>query len=180
MRKFTYLIALLMLSVSSWATIIEWTSSDLATVNVEMGYNSTGESQTIKGITVTNNAIYLANEYCHFMYDTQLPEPYCNFSMSDGGSLTFAPESGTLTSIVIHCDLYPFDMTPLATGWEWDGDNMQLTWTGNAASVVLHGDNSSTSFTSGPITLIEFTVSGFVFVNEFVFHRKTSFHLYNG
>ena len=162
MRKFTYLFALLMLSVSSWATVIEWTSSDLETVNVQMGYNTPGESQQIKGITVTNNAVYTANEYCHFMYDTQLPEPYCNFSMSNGGSLTFAPESGTLTSIVIHCDMYPSDMTPLATGWEWDVENMQLTWTGNAASVVLHGNNSSTSFTSGPITLIEFTVSGFV------------------
>jgi hypothetical protein len=164
-KRFTLLIALLALTVSSWAqspTVIEWTSSDLETVNVRMGNNSTGESQTIKGITVTNNAVNTAGQYCHFMYDTQLPEPYCNFSMSDGGSLTFAPESGTLTSIVIHCDMYPSDMTPLATGWEWDGENMQLIWTGNAASVLLHGNNSSTSFTSGPITLIEFTVSGFV------------------
>lgn len=168
MRKtFTLLIALMALCISSWAqspTLIEWTSSDLATVNVEMGYNSTGESQTIKGITVTNNAVYTAGEYCHFntangkLNDADWPD----FSMSNGGSLTFAPESGTLTSIVIHCEMYPDDMTPLATGWKWDGENMQLTWTGNAASVVLHGDNTSTSFTSGPITLIEFTVSGFV------------------
>ena len=159
MRKFTYLIALLMLSVSSWATVIEWTSSDLATVNVEMG-----QSQTIKDITVTNNAVYTAGEYCHFntANGQNNGEDWPDFSMSDGGSLTFAPESGTLTSIVIHCDMSPGDMTPLATGWEWDGENMQLTWTGNAASVTLHGDNSSTSFTSGPITLIEFTVSGFV------------------
>ena len=163
-KTITLLIALLALTVSAWAqspTVIEWTSSDLETVNVRMGYNSTGESQTIKGITVTNNAVNTAGQYCHFMYDTQLPEPYCIFSMSDGGSLTFAPESGTLTSIVIHCDMYPSDMTPLATGWEWDGEN-KLTWTGNAASVLLHGDNTSTSFTSGQITLIEFTVSGFV------------------
>lgn len=166
MRKFTFLIALLAVCVSAWATntTIEWTESDLATVSVEMGYNSTGESQTIKGITVTNNAVYTAGEYCHFntangkLNDADWPD----FSMSNGGSLTFAPESGTLTSIVIHCDMYPDDMTPLATGWEWDGENMQLKWTGNAASVTLHGDNSSTSFTSGPITLIEFTVSGFI------------------
>ena len=165
MRKFTYLFALLMLSVSSWATVIEWTSSDLETVNVEMGYNTApGESQTIKGITVTNNTCYQCGDYCHFEFDNDPQALYCGFSMRDNGQLVFAPESGKLTSIVIHWN-YEGPDPDLVPGSGWIFSESQLTWTSatvdGASSVVLKS-NSSNYLASGPITLIEFTVSGFV------------------
>jgi len=169
MRKiFTLLFALLALTVNSWAqtpTIITWDASDLATVSVDMGYDLPGQSQTIKDITVTNNAVYTAGEYCHFNYDANYE--YCGFSMRNGGSLTFAPESGTLTSIVITM-AYDYGGTfpiPIEEGsaWELDNENPKLLkWTGNAASVTLQADHSSEYLSSGSISSIAFTVSGFV------------------
>ena len=133
-------------------TTITWDAEDLDTV-----YVGTGESQTIKTITVTNAANYAAGEYCHFFYQPD-PYNYCGFSMNNGGTLVFAPESGTLTRIVITCDLYyPTDDKIFTSGWSWDGEN-QLVWTGNAESVVLGGDGTSTSFGAGPISSIVFTV----------------------
>ena len=126
-----------------------------------MGYNSTGQSQYIKDIIVTNSAVYTAGEYCHFntangqLNDADWPD----FSMSNGGSLTFAPAEGKLTRIVITCDdIYPSNLAA-ESGWVWDGSS-KLTWSdeNGATSVVLAGDGSSTSFSSGPIRLIEFTV----------------------
>jgi len=143
------------------ATTITWNTADLATINVEMGYNSTGQSQYIKDIIVTNNAVYTAGQYCHFntangkLNDADWPD----FSMSSGGSLTFAPAEGKLTKIVITCDdIYPSNLAA-GSGWVWDGSS-KLTWSdeNGATSVVLAGDGSSTSFSSGPIRLIEFTV----------------------
>ncbi len=143
------------------ATTITWETADLATINVEMGYNSTGQSQYIKDIIVTNSAVYTAGQYCHFntangQYNG---EDWPDFSMSDGGSLTFAPAEGKLTKIVITCDdIYPSNLAA-GSGWVWDGSS-NLTWSdeNGATSVVLAGDGSSTSFSSGPIRLIEFTV----------------------
>ncbi|MBQ6764305.1 MAG: hypothetical protein IJP45_03855, partial [Paludibacteraceae bacterium] len=157
MRKtFTLLIALLALTVSSWATTVTWDATDLATVHVEMGYNSPGQSQTIKDITVTNNAVYTAGQNCDFLYQ-ESPYNYCGFSMRDGGSLIFSSSLGNLTGIVITCDLYPSEMT-LPSGWSWDGSNNQLKWSGDASSVVLTGDGTSTALTSGPISSIVFTI----------------------
>lgn len=134
------------------ASTITWDATDLESVHVNIG-----DHQTIDGIKVTNATDYPAGEYCHFFYDDTYNH-FCSFSMNNGGKLIFAPESGQLTSIVITCDIYPSDMT-LASGWTWDSENMQLKWSGAAASsVVLHGDNSSTYFGSGAITSIEFTV----------------------
>ncbi len=143
------------------ATTITWNTADLATINVEMGYNSTGQSQYIKDIIVTNSAVYTAGQYCHFntangQYNG---EDWPDFSISDGGSLTFAPAEGKLTKIVITCDdIYPSNLAA-GSGWVWDGSS-KLTWSdeNGATSVVLAGDGSSTSFSSGPIRLIEFTV----------------------
>ena len=157
MRKlFTLLIALLALTVSSWATTVTWDATDLATVHVEMGYNSPGQSQTIKDITVTNNAVYTAGQNCDFLYQGN-PYNYCGFSMRDGGSLIFSSSLGNLTGIVITCDLYPSDMT-LPSGWTWDSGNNQLKWSGDASSVVLTGDGTSTALTSGPISSIVFSI----------------------
>lgn len=143
------------------ATTITWNTADLATINVEMGYNSTGQSQYIKDIIVTNSAVYTAGQYCHFntangQYNG---EDWPDFSISDGGSLTFAPAEGKLTKIVITCDdIYPSNLAA-GSGWVWDGSS-KLTWSdeNGATSVVLAGDGSSTTFSSGPIRLIEFTV----------------------
>ncbi len=157
MRKtFTLLIALLALTVSAWATTVTWDGTDLANVHVEMGYDSPGQSQTIKDITVTNNAVYTAGQNCDFFYQGS-PYNYCGFSMRDGGSLIFSSSLGNLTGIVITCDLYPSEMT-LPSGWSWDGSNNQLKWSGDASSVVLTGDGTSTALTSGPISSIVFTI----------------------
>jgi len=157
MRKlFTLLFALLALTVSSWATTVTWDATDLATVHVEMGYNSPGQSQTIKDITVTNNAVYTAGQNCDFLYQGN-PYNYCGFSMRDGGSLIFSSSLGNLTGIVITCDLYPSDMT-LPSGWTWNSGNNQLKWSGDASSVVLTGDGTSTALTSGPISSIVFSI----------------------
>ena len=144
------------------ATTITWETADLATIDVEMGYNSTGQSQYIKDIIVTNSTDYAAGQYCHFntangkLNDADWPD----FSMSNGGSLTFAPAEGKLTRIVITCDdIYPSNLAA-GSGWVWDSSSSKLTWSdeNGATSVVLAGDGSSTSFSSGPIRLIEFTV----------------------
>ncbi|MBQ7382987.1 MAG: leucine-rich repeat protein [Paludibacteraceae bacterium] len=143
------------------ATTITWETADLATINVEMGYNSTGQSQYIKDIIVTNSTDYEAGQYCHFnttngQYNG---EDWPDFSISNGGSLTFAPAEGKLTRIVITCDdIYPSNLAA-GSGWVWDGSS-KLTWSdeNGATSVVLAGDGSSTNFSSGPIRLIEFTV----------------------
>lgn len=135
------------------STDITWDATNLDTVYVP----SLG-TQTIKEITVTNNADPGVGEYCHFMYQGA-PMEYCNFSMSNGGSLTFAPAAGKkLTSIVINCaDLMDVYMAA-DPNWEWDDVNKKLTWTGEATSVVLAGDGSSNSFSCGPISSIVFTV----------------------
>lgn len=156
-KKFTLLIALLALCVNSWAdpTVITWDETDLQSVNVP-----SLESQTLEGITVTNNADPAAGQYCHFYYQAA-PADYCNFSMHSGGTLTFAPESGNLTSIVITCADLADDYLG-AGDWWWDEENTQLKWTGNAASVVLRGNGLSNNFRCGPISSIVFTVSGYV------------------
>lgn len=157
------LIALLALSVSSWAqtpTVITWDASDLATVNLTMGNT---ESQEIDGITVTLGYQDAVNDYCHFYYQGA-PYNYCGFSMRDGGSLTFATESGKLKSIVITMTYDYQGLLPIdgASGWELDGENAKLLkWTGNAASVVLKS-NSSEYLASGPISSIAFTIEGFL------------------
>jgi uncharacterized protein YaiE (UPF0345 family) len=135
-------------------TTITWDAENLDTVHV-----GTGESQTIKTITVTNAANYAAGQYCHFLYDYG----YCGFSMNNNGSLTFAPESGQLTSIVIAMtnDYEGALPLPLVEGSEWTLDPQNpklLKWTGNAASVTLQADGTGTYLASGPISSIVFTV----------------------
>lgn len=134
------------------STTITWEASDLATVNI-----SQNASQKIKTITVTSVTPDEWNDNCYFKYQ-DAPYNFCSFSMNNNGALTFAPESGLLTSIVITCDAsYP----PLIedSGWEWDSESPTiLAWTGSASSVVLKS-NSSDYLTSGLISSIVFTVS---------------------
>ena len=129
-------------------TTITWEDTDLATLDLFME-----GGKFIKDIVVMASYADVNNDYVHFNNSNGWP----GFSMSGNGLLTFTPASGRLTSIVITCDMYPTDMT-LASGWNWISGTNELMWEGNAESVVLQGDASSTSFASGPISSIVFTV----------------------
>ena len=138
---------------------IVWDDADLATVNVEIC--SPVCSQTIKDIKVTNNADYSAGEYCHFNTSNgqHNNDDWADFSMSNGGSLTFSTTLGNFTRIVITCDVWGEDNMDTSTGWAWYSNTKKLIWSGTAASsVVLAADASGNSFTSGPIVSIEFTI----------------------
>ncbi len=136
------------------STVI-WETADLATVNVP-----TNEFRTIKTIRVTNSCPDPYNDYCYFLYQDD-PYNYCGFSMYNGGSLIFTPESGRLTSIVINWN-YEGPDPDLVPGSGWSFTNSQLTWTSDdedgAESVVLKS-NSSKNLTSGPIYSIVFTLA---------------------
>ena len=159
MRKtITLLIALLALSVSSWATQIEWGSTELANLNLSMGYPET-ETKEINGVTVSLSYQDSYNDNCYFNSN--------GFSMKNDGALVFASESGILTRIVIARTYeetsYPFVE---GSGWELDSDNPKLlVWTGSAFSVPLKF-NSSENLFSGPISSIVFTLSGTVITWE--------------
>lgn len=143
-------------AIPSTPVSTEWDATELSTINISGGPLSDAPSTTIDNVTVVANAPVPSysggDDYCHLKYDYG----YTGFSMRNNGSLLFTSFLGNLTSIVIPCDLWPSDMI-LPSGWFWDNENSQLKWTGNASSVVLMGDGSSTSFTSGPISSIVFT-----------------------
>lgn len=134
---------------------ITWNTDDLATVNVP-----TNDFQTIKTIRVTNSCPDQYNDYCYFLYQDD-PYNYCGFSMNNGGSLIFTPESGRLTRIVINWN-YEGPDPDLVPESGWSFTNSQLTWTSDdedgAESVVLKS-NSSDYLASGPIYSIVFTIA---------------------
>ncbi len=134
---------------------ITWNTDDLATVNVPMnGF------QTINTIRVTNSCPDPVNDNCYFRYQ-DAPYNYCGFSMNNGGSLIFTPESGRLTRIVINWN-YEGPDPDLVPGSGWSFTNSQLTWTSDdedgAESVVLKS-NSDAYLASGPIYSIVFTLA---------------------
>ncbi len=152
MRKtFTLLIALLALTVSSWATTttVTLTGSDLA--NFIVSADGPGSSsQTINGsvnITVTAYAP-ATGDYSHIAGSS--------ISVQNGGTLTFTTSQGKLTRIYIECNQPPTNSENIATGTGWVC-NPELTWTGDASSVEL-ASNGSSSFYFGGIQVIEFTV----------------------
>lgn len=134
---------------------ITWNTDDLATVNVP-----TNDFQTINTIRVTNSCPDQSVDYCYFFYQPD-PYNYCGFSMYNGGSLIFTPESGRLTRIVINWN-YEGPDPDLVPESGWSFTNSQLTWTSDdedgAESVVLKS-NSSKNLTSGPIYSIVFTIA---------------------
>ena len=147
-KTFTLLIALLALTVSAWATQVEWGSTELATLNLSMGNT---DSQEFNGVTVSLSYQNQWEDNCYFNSS--------GFSMNNDGALVFASGSGILTSIVITCDAYnpPLEEN---SGWEWNSENSTLLrWTGSASSVFLKS-NSSNYLSSGPISSIVFTISG--------------------
>ena len=154
MRKiFSLFIALLALTVSSWATTttVPLTGSDLA--NFFVSADGPGSSsQTINGsvnITVTAYAP-ATGDYSHIAGSS--------ISVDNGGTLTFTTSQGKLTRIYIECNQPPTNSGNIATGTGWvcSGDP-ELTWTGDASSVEL-ASNGSSSFYFGGIQYIEFTV----------------------
>ena len=143
-KTITLLIALLALTVSSWATQITWNQAAVQSVGISQ-YQGNGEpmSMTINGITVTATAPG-SEDYSGFYY-RDYEEPYYSYiSLDNGGTITFATSLGELTSIVIHLDeagsAYGF-----GEGWSENTTSHTLSWTGNAASAVLGNDDTVVS-----------------------------------
>ena len=106
-------------------------------------------------------AEYKDGEYCTF--DTSNgklnDDDWADFSMSNGGSLTFMHASGELTRIVITCDdIYGINNMDKTTGWDWNDETKQLIWEGKEAVVVLAALPGSGTFNAGPIVSIVFTI----------------------
>ena len=150
MRKtFTLLIALLALTVSSWATTVTWDQATIQSIDVDRMATST---QTVGEISVTVSAP---------------DESECWFGISiitikENGVLTFASTSGQLTSVVISCsgNVDVAHLVGLNSEWNYNGSTKELTWTGSAASVALECDGSSDGIYLGDIYSINFTVVG--------------------
>lgn len=157
MRKtFTFLIALLMLTVNSWATQITWDQAAVQSVGISQYHGqSTPPSQTVNGITVTATALG-SEDYSGFYYDTYNDANYSRISLDNSGTLTFATSLGELTSIVIHLDAEAGDAYGYGEGWIYNAN--ALSWTGNAASVVLATDGGQYGAYIHHITSIDFTV----------------------
>ena len=135
-----------------------------ASVTTYKGTCSNGDdpaSQTVDGITITATAP-LSGDYSQF-------NTYSNNSsirIENGGTMTFAPTSGKLKSIIIDCGYKEnSDLLVAGSGWSWDGGEYsgQLIWTSateeGASSVVLACSGAEFYFSS--ISSIEF-----VFVAE--------------
>ena len=154
MRKtFTLLIALLALTVNSWATsTVTWTEQDVATVALTCeNVNEVQTSSPINGITVsltkTSNV-----DHCQFT----VKEPWIN---GTGGYLTFTSTVGDISSIVITCSTVygrpnEFD---LSTGWTYmdDGVTKTFTWAGTSSNEVVLSGNG-----------LDFIISSIVFSAE--------------
>ena len=158
MRKtFTLLIALLALSISAWATNIEWNTAAVQSIGISQ-YHGNGEpmSMTINGITVTATAPG-SEDYSGFYYDTYSDDHYSYISLDNSGTMTFATSLGVLSSIVIHLDAEAGSAYGYGEGWSENTLNA-LSWTGNAASVVLGNDGGQYGASIHHITSIDFTV----------------------
>jgi hypothetical protein len=139
MRKlFTLLIALMALCISSWATptTITWNQAAVQSINVSCsGENYYGpRSQGGNGISVTANTPNSGSysDYSYFYYDTYEDANVSRISVNGGGTLTFS-SVGNISSIVIHTD----ENYASANGWTWSGEQHTLSWSGDAASVVM-------------------------------------------
>ena len=156
-KRFTLLIALLALTVSTWATQITWNQADVQSIGISQ-YHGQGEpmSITINGITATATALG-GEDYSGFYYSTyDNDDHYSYISLEKGGTMTFATSLGVLSSIVIHLDAEKGSAYGYGEGWSENTN--ALTWTGNAASVVLGNDGGEYAASIHHITSIDFTV----------------------
>ena len=147
MRKLTLLIALLALTVSSWATT--WDQATIQSIDVD---RTTTSTQTVDEISVTATAP--DESVCWFGSSS--------ISIKGNGEIIFSTASGQLTSVVITCpgSVNITHLVGLGTEWIWDDNTLELTWTGSAASVALECDGSSGGIYLGNIYSIDFTVVG--------------------
>jgi hypothetical protein len=120
-------------TVVSVPTSTSWNLSDLASISISQ-YHGQGEpmSQTINGITATATALG-SDDNSEFFYDGS----YGNINLENEGTFTFSSPFGNLASIVIHTTN---EFGIYTNGWSWDNSEHTLSWTGNAASVVLGND----------------------------------------
>lgn len=136
---------------------VEWNQAKVASVNVWCSNGDDPASQTVDGITITATAP-AGGDYSQF-------NTYSNNSsiyIENGGTMTFAPTSGKLKSIVIECgDKDNLSNLVAESGWTWNSTGTysgQLIWTSateaGASSVVLACSGESLSFYS--ITSAEF------------------------
>ena len=155
MRKtFTLLIALLALTVSSWAqSPIEWNAEELQSVEVD-GRTDNLKTQTVGNITITADAPDEgdASEFYTLESNTTI-------HITNGGTLTFSTSLGNFTSIVITCNSIS-NAEGIDSGWTPDDSHgaLELSWSGNASSVTLASNGSSADFQMNNIMLIEFFV----------------------
>ena len=133
---------------------VEWNQSEVTSVSVlAMSDDYLHNFQDpIKGIKVTAYSP-TSSDYADFSYG--------NIYIHDNGIVTFAPSFGKLQRIVISCDPEGYSSKDLAhlatgTGWSWDGSTMKLTWKGDATSVDLTCDGSSSGIYVGDIISVEF------------------------
>ena len=163
MRKFTYLLALLMLSVSSWATTttITWNAGNgLTSIGLNEytnlfwdetyhSYNNGAKTAMIEGVKVTISATVDGSDASFSTYDNST-----DLSVSNGATLTFSSALYLIHSIVINFDGNSGYLNSPST-WNWDEESEQhtLSWTGSAThSVTL------TAASVSHITSIVFTV----------------------
>ena len=162
MRKtFTLLIALMALCVSSWATTVTWSTTQLEGISISASNPDYSENATVDDITV-NVASPTSEDYCHFDWNSSLGSS--SICIRRNGKLTFSSASYNLTGIVISCDdgIETMDVSHLnlGTDWSWDNTAKTLTWSGDAAaSVKLVGDGTSEQSYLGNIESIVFTVA---------------------
>ena len=145
------LIALLALSVSSWATptTITWDQTDVASIDVYSRDGSPATSvQRLKGITITATTSVTDDYAGFYTYDGNT-----SISESNGGTLTFSSALYQILSIVINYDDEHGGYGNADSPTEWTPLNATLSWTGSAThSVELANAHV------GHITSIEFTV----------------------
>jgi|GEM_PF-6772115 len=119
MRKtFTLLIALLALTVSSWATTVTWDGTDLS--NISLNCPNVGdkfESASIDGIKASLERTG-GGSYCYFNLNNN-----GEVWITGGGELTFISSVGDITGIVITCSSVGYTPSSLPTGWVYDGSN---------------------------------------------------------
>ena len=133
---------------------VEWNQSEVTSVSVlAMSDDYLHNFQDpIKGIKVTAYSP-TSSDYADFSSG--------NIYIHDNGIVTFAPSFGKLQRIVISCDPEGYSSKDLAhlatgTGWSWDNSALKLTWKGDATSVDLTCDGSSSGIYVGDIISVEF------------------------
>ena len=156
MRKtITLLIALLALTVSSWAQVptVTWENTNLQSVEVD-GRTDNWKTQTVGNITITADAPDEGDAS-----ELYTLESYTTIHITNGGTLTFSTSLGNFTSIVITCNSIS-NAEGIDSGWTPDDSHgaLELSWSGNASSVTLASNGSSADFQMNNIMLIEFFV----------------------